>query len=94
VRPEWNSGSLKHFLSSDRPFTTNALNSYSLAWALTYYLSGRRSADFAEYVEAIRECGVSGRYSPDERLADFQRVFGNDVDWLEVELLRYFDGLE
>jgi hypothetical protein len=32
-------------------------------------------------------------YTADERVADFQKSFGQDLDWLQVEWLRFMDGL-
>ena len=34
------------------------------------------------------------RYTKQERLTDFKAVFGNDVDWLEVNFLRYMNRLD
>jgi hypothetical protein len=95
VRPDWKPGTLRQFLASDRPFAgDNVLDTYSIAWALTYYLSSRRSADYATFLNTIRARDVSGSYAAEDRLSDFQDCFGDDIDWLEVEMLRYIDALE
>lgn len=95
VRPDWKPGTLREFLASDRSFGgANVVDTYSIAWALTYYLCHRRSADYAAYLNTIRGRDAFEGYTAENRLSDFQDRFGNDIDWLEVQLLRYIDGLE
>jgi hypothetical protein len=84
---------LPEFVAGDRPFAAATLDAYSQAWALTYYLAEKRSADFADYLQLIRGRKPLTPYSADERLADFRRCFGDDVAWVEVQWLRFMDGL-
>lgn len=84
---------VKEFVAADRPFGAATLDAYSQAWALTFYLSERRSADFATYLKMIRERDVLADYTADQRVADFQNCFGRDLDWLQVEWLRFMDQL-
>jgi hypothetical protein len=84
---------LPEFVAGDRPFAAATLDAYSQAWALTYYLAEKRSADFADYLQLIRGRKPLTPYSADERLADFRQCFGDDIAWVEVQWLRFMDGL-
>lgn len=84
---------VKQFVSSDRPFGANILNAYSEAWALAFYLSERHPADFSKYLQTIQQHDPLVDYTADERVADFQKAFGADIDWLQVEWLRFMDEL-
>lgn len=85
--------SVEELVTADRAFGTATLDAYSEAWALVFYLSERRSADFAEYLQTIRNRDPMSKYPPEARLADFQKSFGNDVAWLQVQWLRFMDEL-
>lgn len=85
---------VQEFVQNDRPFSSSVLDAYSEAWALTFYLSERRSADFAAYLQRIRARDSLSAYPAEERLADFQKSFGDDVAWLQVQWLRYMDELK
>ena len=86
--------SVEDLVTSDRSFGSATLDAYSEAWALVFYLSERRSADFAEYLKTIRDRDPMSAYPPEARLADFQKSFGNDVAWLQVQWLRFMDELQ
>jgi hypothetical protein len=84
---------VKDFIAADRPFGTATLDAYAESWALAFYLAERRPADYTKYLRAIQEHDPLVDYTPDERVADFQKAFGKDLDWLQVEWLRFMDGL-
>jgi hypothetical protein len=84
---------VKDFIAADRPFGAATLDAYAESWALAFYLSERRPADYTKYLQAIQDHDPLADYSPDERVADFQKAFGKDLDWLQVEWLRFMDGL-
>jgi hypothetical protein len=84
---------LPEFVAGDRPFAVATLDAYSQAWALTYYLAEKRPADFADYLQLIRGREPLTPYSAEQRLADFRKSFGDDVAWVEVQWLRFMDGL-
>jgi hypothetical protein len=86
--------SLESFIASDEPFRRASLDAYSEAWALTFYLAERRSADLAAYLRVVQMRDPLQPYSTADRLADFQRAFGKDVAWLEVQFLRFIDELQ
>jgi hypothetical protein len=84
---------VKDFIAADRPFGTATLDAYAESWALAFYLAERRPADYTKYLRDIQEHDPLADYTPDERVADFQTAFGKDLDWLQVEWLRFMDGL-
>ena len=86
--------SLADFISSDRMFQTAALNGYAQAWALSFFLAETRSTPYWQYLQTVSERDPLKPYGADERLADFQSAFGNDIDRLEVAFLRFIDDLQ
>lgn len=86
--------SLADFVSSDRMFQTAALNGYAQAWALSFYLAETRPTQYWQYLQIVSERDPLKPYRAEERLADFQSAFGNDIDRLEVAFLRFIDDLQ
>lgn len=93
-RPSRNPGNLAKIVASDDHFYRQTLNSYSEAWALTFFLleNPSRCRNFVGYLQAIAERDVNKPYSAKQRLQDFQDAFG-DIGRLETEFVRYVDRL-
>ncbi|WP_437223046.1 DUF1570 domain-containing protein [Planctomicrobium sp. SH661] len=89
-------GTIADFISNgDQLYNESPIDFYSEAWALTFYLAEARRADYVRYLKKIAERDpLDNTYSPEERLADFQSVFGKDVRWMETQFLRFIDKLE
>ncbi|MBW3539064.1 MAG: DUF1570 domain-containing protein [Planctomycetes bacterium] len=85
--------SLAAFVSDDRMFQRAALDAYSQAWALTFYLLETRPAAYARYLRHIAERDPLAEYNSDERLADFRAAFGSNIDLLEADFLRHMEGV-
>ncbi|HWL09679.1 MAG TPA: DUF1570 domain-containing protein [Planctomicrobium sp.] len=80
--------------NDDALFLSNPLDFYSEAWALTFYLSEARRPEYVRYLKRLSEREpMNENYSSQERLEDFQAVFGKDLNWLETQFLRFIDGL-
>jgi hypothetical protein len=86
--------SLATFISSDKLFETSALDAYAEGWALSFYLIETRPANYAKYLKAIASRDPVKDYSPEDRLADFKKAFGSDLDMLEADFLRFISRLE
>ncbi len=86
--------SLAAFVSSDKLFETSALDAYAEAWALSFYLVETRSTKYAKYLKTIATRDPLKEYPEAERLADFKKAFGNDLDMLEADFLRFISRLE
>jgi len=87
-------GSLQRFIASNGLFGSVTLDAYAQAWALTFYLTETRSADFARYLKTVVTRDPLKSYSKQERLADFQSAFGKDLEWFDVQFLRYMSRLK
>lgn len=85
--------SLEAFLREDALFKKSTLDAYSQAWALTFYLAEKRQADFAKYLKKVSSRDPLRPYEGTARLADFKDVFGRDLDFLESDMLRFYDRL-
>jgi len=95
-RAKRRTGSIVDLVQDDEKlFQSAPLDFYSEAWALTFYLSESRRPDYVKYLKRIASRDpLKSPYSPDERLADLQHVFGKDLRWLETQFLRFIDKLE
>ncbi|MEZ6053493.1 MAG: DUF1570 domain-containing protein [Planctomycetaceae bacterium] len=86
--------SLADFIADDRMFQTAPLNGYAQAWALSFYLAETRSSQYWQYLQTISKRDPLDSYRAEDRLADFQNAFGEDIDRLEVAFLRFIDDLQ
>lgn len=88
-------GDVAKLIASDEPFRNQPLDSYSNSWALMFYMaeSPARTQKFIRYLRMVRDRHPSAEYTADDRLRDFEAVFG-DIARLEVEFLRYMDRME
>lgn len=85
--------SLSEFLQNDDLFKSATLDAYSQAWALTFYLMETRSQQYGRYLKAISSRPPLETYEPDARLEDFRQAFGQNIESLETEFLRYMSRL-
>lgn len=83
-------------IADDEPlFKSAPLDAYGEAWALTYFLAETRPSDYFRYLKRIADRDpLAADATPQDRIEDFQAVFGQDLNRLEVQFLRYLDGLE
>lgn len=85
---------LAEMVASDRAFRTNAPRAYAEAWALTFYLSETRPREYEQYLTLTASQPSGTDYSPAERLADFRSVFGDDLEILEANFVKWMKELE
>ncbi|NOX55386.1 MAG: DUF1570 domain-containing protein [Planctomycetes bacterium] len=85
--------SLAQFLRNDRMFDTAVLDAYSQAWALSFYLMETRPRRYMDYLKAVARRNPLRSYTPEERVRDFQKAFGENLDRLEADFLRFVDRL-
>ncbi len=85
--------SLAEFVSGDVLFQTNALDAYSQAWALNFFLLETRPRAYTNYLQTIARRDPLRPVTPEDRLKGFQSAFGKDIDLLEAEFLRYISRL-
>ncbi|MEX0728685.1 MAG: DUF1570 domain-containing protein [Planctomycetaceae bacterium] len=82
--------SLSKFIGSDTMFESATLDAYAQSWALTFYLLETRSSQFAKYLIRLSERDPLKTITSQDRIADFQAEFGKDIEWLEIEMGRFF----
>lgn len=85
--------SLEQFLREDGLFKKSALDAYSQAWSLTFYLAESRPAEFAKYLRTVASRDPLEKYDAEARINDFRDAFGQDLDLLETRMLQFFDKL-
>ncbi len=87
-RPE---NSLVSLLAEDGRFRDAALaeDAYAETWALNYFLMRRKPELYVQYLQALSEKEPLLYDSPQERLEQFQAVFGSELEELDAEFLRY-----
>ena len=88
-------GTLEQIVRGDEPFRRpdEALDAYSRAWALTFFLTQTRKAAFVSYLRTISRKEPLADDSEEERLRDFKTAFGASPADLEEPLLRYMNRL-
>ncbi len=83
---------LRDLIRQDK-FMNDVQGSYSTSWALFYYLYKRKPRDLARYVQKISEKPPYVQYPPEERVADFEEIFGDDWEKLYKNLGRFIRSL-
>ncbi len=71
---------LQAIIESDAAFKQPGMagDAYAMAWGLTYYLVKRRPKELAAYLELLQEKMPLTPDSPEIRIADFERCFGEN----------------
>ncbi|MBC7967595.1 MAG: DUF1570 domain-containing protein, partial [Fuerstia sp.] len=72
-------GDLAKLIASDDMFSKQTLDAYSAAWGITWFLTENpaRARLFSKYLKTIRERDPLQPYTPEERLKDFETIFGD-----------------
>ena len=87
--------SLKTLVATDDRFhnDASAADAYAESYALTYFLVHQRMPQFLKYVKMMSSKPALERDTPDERIAEFQQAFGQNLQLLETSFLRFVDDL-
>jgi hypothetical protein len=87
--------SLKTLVASDDRFHSDgtASDAYAESYALTYFLVHQRMPQFLKYVKMMAAKPSLEQDTAEQRLAEFQEAFGQNLQLLETSLLRYVDDL-
>ncbi|MEQ8848414.1 DUF1570 domain-containing protein [Botrimarina sp.] len=93
VAPNQPLGTVATFISSDQAFERTPIPAYANAWALTFFLSETRPQQYAEYLALTAQRPLFSEYPPEERVADFRSVFGQDLELLDAQFVRYTQEL-
>jgi hypothetical protein len=81
--------SLSTLVSGDKRFrdTSQAVDAYAEAWALTYFLARQKPKQYVEYLQIQAAKKPCVDTAPAERIAEFERVFG-ELRRLDAEFVR------
>ncbi len=85
------SDSLVTLLSNDDRFRDPRLagDAYAEAWSLNYFLIRKHPREYLEYMQLLSEKRPLRYDEPEVRLAQFKSAFGDDLEKLNTEFLRY-----
>lgn len=87
--------SLIKLLQDDSRFHDSATASiaYGESWALTYFLLKTRSKEFAAYLTELSQRPPLQPTDAKRRIADFRKHFGEDLEKLDREFIKYMSKL-
>ena len=75
-------------------FHQDPLRSYSLSWGLYYYFQTKEPEKLARYLKAAASRPPYSVWSPEDRVADFEAVFGSDRKTLLKNFYKFIGSLE
>lgn len=91
-RPE---NAFESMLSVDERFQNEATAAYAYAeaWCFNYFLLKRHSDEYVEYLKFMSSKSPLLYDTAEERLENFKRFLGEDLDALEREFLKYIQNI-
>jgi hypothetical protein len=93
-RPESVQNIVRELIQNDKAFDADFQSAYTVAWAMTTYLSQRRSQQYGSYLQKVGNLPPFVEYAASTRVADFQSAFGTDVKLLSNKMIKYLETLE
>jgi len=85
---------IAYLVGSDQMFRTNPASAYAEAWTLSFFLCETRPQDYSHYLALVADRKPFSKYSAQNRLADFTKCFGDDLELLDAQLLRFVTELK
>lgn len=70
-----------------------ATNAYAESWGLTFFLIKRRPKQYVEYLKLLESRPLGQPADAKQRTADFRKCFGDDLDKLNKEFVRFISSL-
>jgi hypothetical protein len=68
-------------------------DAYAEAWALTYFLIQKHTADYVEYLKRTAKKPPLITEDAETRLSEFKSTFGDDLKALDAEFVRFMKSL-
>ncbi|MCB9874063.1 MAG: DUF1570 domain-containing protein [Planctomycetaceae bacterium] len=83
--------SLLTLISTDDRFRDprQAGDAYAEAWSLNYFLIRKHLKEYLQYMKVLSEKRPLRYDDPEDRLAQFKEAFGDDLEQLNTEFIRY-----
>lgn len=69
--------------------TSQGLDAYAEAWALTYFLLKQHPKQYVVYLRTLSGKEPAKSDDPETRIREFKQAFGDDLKRLDTEFLRY-----
>ena len=88
-QPQLSNGGIGALVESDQLFRTNPGFAYAEAWTLSFFLYETRPQEYSRYLETVAARPMFQDYPAQQRMADFMRIFGNDLQLLDAQLERF-----
>ena len=86
--------SLRSFIEADDLYESAVLDFYAQSWAFSFFLAETRPRNYATYLKRIAARDPFAEYTAKERFADFKESFQTDIEMLDIQFLRFMDGLK
>jgi hypothetical protein len=85
------SNSLITLLQDDTRFQNSRSigSAYGEAWALTFFLAKAHGKEFTAYLADLANRPLTTANDDKQRISDFQKHFGNDLEKLDREFLKF-----
>ncbi|MEM9943997.1 MAG: DUF1570 domain-containing protein, partial [Planctomycetota bacterium] len=86
---------IENLVSSNQFFEdpNQSLGAYAESWALVHFLVNRRSKEFTAYMKFMGKKKPLVEDSSDQRLSEFKQFFGESIEELENDFLKYIRRL-
>lgn len=83
--------SLRSLIQDDERFRNprTASEAYAEAWALNYFLLRQHREEYLEYLQRLAKKQPLGTTDPAQRIAEFRASFGDDLEALDAQFVRY-----
>ena len=92
--PQRPNGAIVALVASDGLFRVSPGFAYAEAWSLSFFLCETRPQDYCRYLGIVAARKAFREYPARQRLTDFTRCFGNDVELLDAQLKRFVAELK
>jgi hypothetical protein len=80
-------------VKDDKVFRANPEASYAFSWAFTFMVAEKQTGRLSDYLKRTYNKPSFSNVGPDERLADFQASFGDDMRMVATRLNRFVRDL-
>ena len=86
---------IERMVTEDAQFQTaeTGLVAYAEAWAFNHFLLTRMPNEFAAYLKHMTTHQPQVKVTPQQRLADFKKYFGEDLTSLERDFIKHIEKL-
>ena len=87
-------GAIMATVASDQLFRTSPGFAYAEAWTLSFFLCETRPQEYSRYLEKVAARAAFSEYPSQQRMVDFTRIFGSDLEMLDVQMKRFVEELD